>query len=627
MCGICGVFGRGDRATVEAMLATLRHRGPDDAFVVGGEAYSLGARRLSIVDVAGGRQPISNESGTVWAAENGELYNYPRLRPHLLANGHTLHTHCDTEVLPHLYEDYGTDLPRHIDGMFAIALWDDTKKIGLLARDRMGKKPLYYWQRGDQLFFASEIKALLKIPGFVREINLEALHHFLSLKHVPHPLSIFKGVSILPPAHRLIFEPGKPLRIERYWDVSFDVRPDAESQTEEEMVDRFLGLLKQGVERRLMSDVPIGFFLSGGLDSSLSTALAAEISPGRIKTFTLAYANESSTPGKDADRRWAQWVAEKYGTEHHEETIEFSNFPENLRKILTSFDEPFAGVVSSYFLSQLIARHVKVALAGDGADELFGSYLSHRLAQPLANYSRYLETGDRHLIRPFEDRPEYLASLLDDAPAATGGRPSDWAWRARLLVYSEDEKYALYSPEVADALAATSTRELLRETFDALTSTDPLNRVLEAEFKTVFPDQVLTYVDRLSMAHSLEVRTAYLDTDLVEFVAGLPGRVKIKQGDTKYLLKQAALKYFPPEMVSRPKEGFLMPVTQWFLNDLQDYVRATLSPERLASHGFFRQKQVDRLIDRLYQPGSDYTDVNKVLALVVFQEWYELYMS
>ena len=627
MCGICGVFGRGDRATVEAMLATLRHRGPDDAFVVGGEAYGLGARRLSIVDVAGGRQPISNESGTVWAAENGELYNYPRLRPHLLANGHTLHTHCDTEVLPHLYEDYGTDLPRHIDGMFAIALWDDTKKIGLLARDRMGKKPLYYWQRGDQLFFASEIKALLKIPGFVREINLEALHHFLSLKHVPHPLSIFKGVSILPPAHRLIFEPGKPLRIERYWDVSFDVRPDAESQTEEEMVDRFLGLLKQGVERRLMSDVPIGFFLSGGLDSSLSTALAAEISPGRIKTFTLAYANESSTPGKDADRRWAQWVAEKYGTEHHEETIEFSNFPENLRKILTSFDEPFAGVVSSYFLSQLIARHVKVALAGDGADELFGSYLSHRLAQPLANYSRYLETGDRHLIRPFEDRPEYLASLLDDAPAATGGRPSDWAWRARLLVYSEDEKYALYSPEVADALAATSTRELLRETFDALTSTDPLNRVLEAEFKTVFPDQVLTYVDRLSMAHSLEVRTAYLDTDLVEFVAGLPGRVKIKQGDTKYLLKQAALKYFPPEMVSRPKEGFLMPVTQWFLNDLQDYVRATLSPERLASHGFFRQKQVDHLIDRLYQPGSDYTDVNKVLALVVFQEWYELYMS
>ena len=628
MCGICGVFGRGDRAAVEAMLATLRHRGPDDGFVVGGEAFGMGARRLSIVDVAGGRQPISNESGTVWAVENGELYNYPQLlRPRLLASGHTLHTRCDTEVLPHLYEEHGTELPRHIDGMFAVAVWDDTRKIGLLARDRMGKKPLYYCQRGDQLFFASEIKALLTIPGFVREINLDALHHFLSLKHVPHPLSIFKGVSILAPAHRLVFESDKPLRIERYWDVSFDVRPDTDQLNESEMVDRFLGLLRQGVKRRLMSDVPIGFFLSGGLDSGLSTALAAEVSPGPIKTFTLAYANESTTPGKEADRRWARRVAEKYGTEHHEETIEFSNFPENLRRILMCFDEPFAGVVSSYFLSQLIARHVKVALAGDGADELFGSYLSHRLAQPLANYSRYLETGDPDLIRPFEDRPAYLASLLDEAAAPAGGRLSDWAWRARLLVYSEEEKHALYSPKVAEALGATSTRKLLHETFDALTSTDALNRVLEAEFRTIFPDQVLAYVDRLSMAHSLEVRTAYLDTDLVTFVAGLPGRVKIKQGDTKYLLKQAALRYFPAEMVNRPKEGFLMPVTQWFLNDLQGYVRATLSPDRLASHGFFCQKQVDWLIDRLYQPGSDHTHVNKVLALVVFQEWYELYMS
>ena len=410
-------------------------------------------------------------------------------------------------------------------------------------------------------------------------------------------------------------------------EASFDVRRAEEHRTEEEMVDRFLGLLRQGVERRLMSDVPIGFFLSGGLDSSLSTALAAEVSPGPIKTFTLAYANESTTPGKEQDRRWARWVAEKYGTEHHEETIEFSNFPENLRKILTCFDEPFAGVVSSYFLSQLIARHVKVALAGDGADELFGSYLSHRLAQPLANYPQYLETGDRDLIRPFEERPAYLASLLDDAEAPADGRPRDWAWRARLLVYSEAEKHALYSSKVTDALGVTSTRELLHETFDALTSTDPLNRVLEAEFRTIFPDQVLTYVDRLSMVHALEVRTAYLDTELVTFVAGLPGRVKIKQGDTKYLLKQAALKYFPAEMVNRPKEGFLMPVTQWFQNDLQNYVRATLSPDRLASHGFFRQEEVDRVIDRVYQPGSDHTHVNKVLALVVFQEWYELYMS
>jgi asparagine synthase (glutamine-hydrolysing) len=627
MCGICGVFGRSDRATVESMLATLRHRGPDDEFVVSGEAFGLGARRLSIVDVQGGRQPLSNETATVWAAQNGELYNYPRVRPLLVAGGHVLHTHCDTEILPHLYEEYGSDLPRHIDGMFAIAVWDDVRKTGLLARDRMGKKPLYYHQRGDQLYFASEIKALLEVPGFTRELNLEALHHFLSLKHVPHPLTIFKGVFILPPAHTLIFKPGEPLCIQRYWDISFNPAADADAIPEGEMVDRFLDLLRQGVERRLMSDVPIGFFLSGGLDSSLSTALAAELSRGRISTFTLTYASASTTPGKEQDRRWARWVAEKYGTEHHEETIEFSNFPENLRRILRCFDEPFAGVVSSYFLSQLIARHVKVALAGDGADELFGSYLSHRLAQPLANFAQYEQTGDRNLIRPFEERPEYLAGLLGAGGGSGNGLPRDWAWRSSLFVLSEDEKRALYSADVAAAVADVSTTSSFRATFDAIETRDPLNRVLEAEFRTIFPDQVLTYVDRLSMAHSLEVRTAYLDTDVVTFVAGLPGRLKIKNGDTKHLLKLAAMKYFPAEMVCRPKEGFLMPVTEWMLNDLEDYVRETLSAARVAMHGLFRQDRVDALVNRLYEPGSDYTHVNKVLALIVFQEWYEMYLA
>jgi asparagine synthase (glutamine-hydrolysing) len=626
MCGICGVFGRGNREVVESMLATLGHRGPDDSFAVGGEAFGLGARRLSIVDVAGGRQPMSNETGTVWAAENGELYNYQRIRARVIDGGHTLHTRCDTEVLPHLYEEYGTDLPRHIDGMFAVAVWDDARKIGLLARDRMGKKPLYYYQSGDQLYFASEIKALLRVPGFVREINLDALHHFLSLKHVPHPLSIFKRIAMLPPAHRLVFTPDAPSRVERYWDVSFEVRPGTDHMDEEELVDEFLALLRRAVERRFMSDVPIGFFLSGGLDSSLSTALAAELCPAHIKTFTLTYSNDSTTPGKEQDRRWARWVAEKYETDHHEEPIEFSSFPDNLRNVLRCFDEPFAGVVSSYFLSQAIARHVKVALAGDGADELFGSYLSHRLAQPLANFSAYLESGDVSLIRPFDDRPDYLASLLNGASPADA-RPRDWAWRSKLLVFTEDEKRALYAPDVDRAVDAASTPELLRETFDALTTRDPLNRVLEAEFRTIFADQVLTYVDRLSMAHSLETRTAYLDTDVVQFVAGLPGRLKIRNGETKYLLKKAALRYFPAEMVFRPKEGFLMPVTEWILSDLQPYVRETLCASRLSAHRLFRESAVDALVDAVYRPGADYRDVNKVLALLVFQEWYELYMT
>jgi asparagine synthase (glutamine-hydrolysing) len=622
MCGICGMFGRGDREIVATMLETLRHRGPDDGYVVTGDRFAIGARRLSILDVEGGRQPMTNEDGSVWAAQNGELYNYPILRRQLLDSGHRLSTRCDTEVLAHLYEEHGVDLPKYIDGMFAVALWDDGRQSGLLARDRMGKKPLYYWQAGDALYFASELKALLEIPGFRRTINVEALHHFLSLKHVPHPLTIFEGVSMLPPAHRLTFRPGERPVVSRYWDIDFTVDPELARQSEDDLADEFVRLLHQGVRRRLMSDVPIGFFLSGGLDSSLSTALAAEES-GRIKTFTLTYPADSTTPGKEEDRRWARWVAERYDTEHYEEAVEFSRYPDNLRRILRCFDEPFAGVVSSYFLSELIARHVKVALAGDGADELLGSYLSHRLAQPLANFAEYSRTLDGRLITPFEDRPGYLAAL-----AGPGDSPArDWEWRARLLVFGDEEQRGLYCPDLARAVRDTSTAAYLEETFDSLTATDPLNRILEAEFRTIFPDQVLTYVDRLSMAHSLEVRSAYLDTDLVTFVAKLPGAVKIKSGDTKHLLKHAAARYFPAEMVRRPKEGFLMPVAQWLMGDLQPYVRDTLAAANLRAHGLFRPERVNALVDRLYQPGADYTDVNKVLALVVFQEWYALYMK
>lgn len=617
MCGIAGVFGQGDASIVRGMLGVLAHRGPDDEHVVSGPEFALGARRLSIVDVDGGRQPLANEDGTVWAIQNGELYNFPETRRALLARGHRLRTRCDTEILPHLYEDHGVDFVRHIDGMFAVALWDEAGKVGVLARDRMGKKPLYYHQAGGALFFASEIKALLTLPGFTRRLNLEALHHFLSYKHVPHPLSMFEGIAALPPAHVLIVRPGKEPDLQRYWAVDFSPAREWATRPEADVVEHLLALLRQGIERRLMADVPIGFFLSGGIDSSLSTALAAEASRGPIRTFTLTYAADSTIAGKEEDRRWARWVAQRYRTEHYEEAVTFTSFPENLRRILRCFDEPFAGVVSTYYLAQLIGRHVKVALSGDGADELFGSYLSHRLAFPLAHYPEFLRTGAGDLIRPFDSEPERLRELAG---------MDDWAWRHTLGVFTDEEKTALYAPDVLAATRGFSTREHLREQFASLTATDPLNRILEAEFRTIFPDQVLTFVDRLSMAHSLEVRTAFLDTDVVTFVAGLPGRLKIHDGETKYLLKQAALKYFPPDMVFRKKEGFVMPVADWLRGELEPYVRQTLSGERLARHGVFDIRRVRELVDGFYRSGPSHTYANKVLALIVFQEWYELYM-
>jgi asparagine synthase (glutamine-hydrolysing) len=592
MCGIAGFFGDGDRAVVPAMLEALHHRGPDDRHIEAGQRYAIGATRLSILDVQGGRQPLRNEDGTVIAAQNGELYNFPLVRPALLERGHRLATRTDTEVLPHLWEEVGERLPERIDGMFAVALWDERQRVGLLARDRMGKKPLYYWQHHDVLYFASELKALLTVPGFTRRLNLEALHHYLSYKHVPHPMTIFEGVRMLPPAHRLVFRPGTHPVISRYWTLSF--ASDQRVHDETEAVDELLVRMRQAVSRRLMSDVPVGFFLSGGIDSSLTTALAAEMTRSPVKTFTLTYANSATTSGKEQDRRWANWVADRYGTEHHEESIAVEDYPGSLRKILRAFDEPFAGVVSTYFLSQRMAQYVKVAVAGDGADELFGSYLSHRVA-------------------------------AGAEPLPAGVSDADWEWRSRLLVMDDEEKRALYSADVRAALAAVSTREHVRTAFAQLTAQDPLNRMLEAEWHGIFPDQVLTFVDRLSMAHSLEVRSAFLDTDVVEYVASLPGSLKIRNGETKYILKRAAARYFPEEMVRRPKEGFLMPITQWMLGSLQPWVREMLSPERLAFHGLFDPIRVNDLVKTAYLPGSGYREVNKVLALVVFQEWFEMY--
>ncbi len=613
MCGIAGIFGHGDATICQAMLSALVHRGPDDGHQVTGPDYSLGARRLSILDLAGGRQPVSNERGTIWAAQNGEIYNFPALRKKLLASGHQLRTHCDTETLPHLYEDHGTDLPKYIDGMFAVAVWDTREQTGLLARDRMGKKPLYYWMRDNTLFFASEIKALLRIPGIRPRLNLEGLHHYLSYKHVPHPLSIFQGISILPPAHLLVYQPGRPLQIRKYWDLEPTNDADVK-ESEEQLVERLLELLRQGVKRRLMSDVPIGFFLSGGIDSSLSTALAAEQAGGRIKTFTLTYAPDSTTKGKDEDQKWARWLARRYGTEHYEETIDFGDFPESFRSILRCFDEPFSGVVSTYFLARLIAREVKVALAGDGADELFGSYLSHRLAFPLANYEAFRKTGQAELIRPFEQRPDFLEPLA---------QLEDWAWRSKLFVFSEEEKRQLYAPQVVTATSEFSTPRHLQRAFQSPECRDPLNRILDAEFRGIFPDQVMTFVDRLSMAHSLEVRTAFLDTDVVKFVAALPGRLKIKGGETKYLLKLAARRYLPDEMVYRPKEGFVMPVNGWLVRRLQAYVRETLGPSQLAQHGLFNTEVVTQWIEEFYAGREQHA--NKILSLLAFQEWYQLY--
>ncbi len=597
------------------MLRVMAHRGPDDQHLVHGEAYTLGARRLSIIDLDNGRQPLACDQGRIWAAQNGEIYNFRERRQQLEARGHQFETRSDTEVLPHLFQEFGFDFPQQLEGMFAVSLWDEKERTGILVRDRAGQKPVYYYPEAGCLWFASEIKALLQVPGLTRRINSQALHYYLSYKNVPAPLTIFEGVTQLRPGHRLLWRAGEIARLDRYWHL--DWTPLEGDPGQQELADELLKRLRQGVKRRLVSDVPIGFFLSGGIDSSLSTALAAEESPNQIKTFTLKYTADSTTPGKELDLRCAREIAARYNTDHHEELMDFSHFKEELPAVLSHFDEPFSGVISTYFLSRLIAKHVKVALSGDAADEFFGSYLSHRLARPLAEFHQAKSEGRKPgCLGHFEEQRDFLERLES---------PHDWEWRYKLLVFSDEEKANLYSPAFREQTRDYSTLEHLRGVFSSLTAQDPTNRILEAEFHTQLPDQVLAFVDRLSMAHSLEIRTGFLDSEFMEYAARIPGHFKIDGSDCKAVLKTAARGHLPASAIDRPKEGFVMPVNQWLNSWLFDYAQEALSPAQLKIHGLFSSQAVSDLLTR-FQNG-DQSLANRVLSLLSFQIWHQIYLE
>ena len=619
MCGIAGVFGVKDPETVARMLRVMAHRGPDDQHVVYGEGYTLGARRLSIIDLDNGRQPLSEDQKRIWAAQNGEIYNFREAREELLKNttGHVFFTDGDTEVIPHLYREYGLDFPTKLEGMFAISLFDEIEQQGVLARDRSGKKPLYYLEHQGALWYASEVKALLQVPGFQRKLNLEAVHHYLSYKNVPTPLSIFEGIKMLKPAHRLLWKNGQIRSVEPYWRL--DWTPFEGKLDEQELAEEFIRRMKAGVKRRLVSDVPIGFFLSGGIDSSLSTALAAEVAPDQIKTFTLTYSEESSTPGKELDLRCAREIAKRYDTDHHEEQMNYGDFQRELPAILSHFDEPFSGVVSTYFLSRLISKHVKVAISGDGSDELFGSYLTHRMARPAAELCRARAEGRE---------PGDLGHFSEGQPREFLGRiaePQDWVWKHKLAVFTDADKQSLYSSEAAGNFSKFSTQNHLQSIMSDLTAGDPTNRILETEFLTQLPDQVLAFTDRLSMAHSLEIRTAFLDTQVMEFVARIPERFKIRDRDVKVALKTAARPYLPASAIDRPKEGFVLPVNQWLQGWLFSYAKEALSPSELKRHDLFSTTEVTSLLNRF--EGGDAGLANKILSLLSFQIWYDIYMA
>jgi asparagine synthase (glutamine-hydrolysing) len=553
------------------MCDKIVHRGPDESGYYEGGRMQMGMRRLSIVDLAGGRQPVANEDGSILTVFNGELYNHLELRKELREKGHVFRTrNSDTEIIVHAYEEWGADWVRRVNGMFGLAVWDRTEERLLLYRDRMGKKPLYYALADGTLVFGSEIKSLLLHPKVSRDLNPAGLAGYFALKNTSAPDTAYAAVRQLLPGDMLIWKNGEA-RTERWWKPSFTPIEDI---TEEEAAREIRRLLESAVRLRMQCDVPFGAYLSGGVDSSTVASLMSRFHSHPVQTFCLGYEDDvqGQFEGKAQDIHHAREMARRIGSDHHELIINAQTFAESMPDVLAAFDEPFSGTISTFFLSTLIRQHVKVAISGDGADEIFASYLTHRLSFPMEHFQRLKGQGKSEhaqfsedelaLLHPF-DSPDRFAFLRRIAS------PVMSEWRDALSVFTTAERARLLMPDFfGDCLPPVNPYRA----FDTGgTARDALNRTLEVEQAELLPNQILPFVDRLSMAHSIEVRCPFLDHRLVEFVDSLPGEFKIRGGVNKYILKKAVEGIIPPEVVNRPKEGFVQPIYSWMHGALRQW--------------------------------------------------------
>ena len=624
MCGIAGKLNTDRTKQVEpglirAMCQTIFHRGPDDEGIYVDGPVGLGMRRLSIIDLAGGHQPISNEDGTVWVVFNGEIYNYRDLRPGLEARGHRFATNSDTEAIVHLYEEYGPDFVDHLRGMFAIALWDKRRETLVLVRDRLGIKPLYYAALGDRLVFGSELKALLP-DGISREIDRQALHEYLSYNYIPGPRSIFKAVKKLQPGHRLIARHGR-VTVEPYWRPAPPARADGGTEPVAYYVERLTELLKESVRYRLIADVPLGVFLSGGLDSSTVVAVMREVSSDPIKTFSIGFEDVSYN-----ELPYARTVAQHFETEHHEFMVR-PDAVDLVPKLVHFFDEPFAdsSAIPSYYLSELARRHVTVALGGDGGDEVFAGYETYT-AYKIASLYRGLSPSLTAMIPPLVARLpvshrkisfDYKAKRFIQGALLPPER-AHYAWKE---VFSDEMKHHLYAADANGHLA--DPFGAFERQFADCTASAMLSRLQYVDLRVYLPEDILVKVDRTSMAHSLEVRVPLLDHKLVEFAATIPPELQLRGLRKKYLLKRAMAHRLPGQILNRKKGGFNVPVPTWLRNELHDYVRDVLSEKRLREQGFFRPSYVQHMIRDHADLRADYS--RNLWGLLIFALWHEEY--
>lgn len=622
MCGIAGVAGPGldPRAELQAMSDSLRHRGPDGSGAVHRQLCSLAMRRLAILDVEGGAQPCSNESESVFSVFNGEIYNFEALHEHLRSRGHRLHGYGDSACLPHLYEEYGDGLFEHLRGMFAIAIWDEQRSRLILARDRLGQKPLYYAAVGGRLWFASELKALLCVGEISRELDPIAIDEYLTYQYVPHPRSILRDVKKLPPGHVLIWEMGE-IRVKPYWDLSYASGTALPIGNEEDLAAELRERLLDAVRIRMISERPLGAFLSGGVDSSAVVAAMALQSTAPIKTFSIGFAEQ------DFDELpYARRVAERFGTEHHELIVD-PQVHSLLPRLAAMFDEPFAdsSAVPSLLLAEMTREHVVVALNGDGGDEAFGGYT--RYAQylragkgmPWPRAVGRLGVGLGGALSSSQLAPSKLRSFGRTLARLANTDPAD-RYAATVSYFTPLESRALYQRDFTAQLATSDPFQLTRNEWRAADEADVINRMLACDTHLYLPGDLLPKVDITTMAVGLEARSPFLDHPLVEWSATLPGTMKVRDGQTKFLLKRAVEDWLPPDIVHRKKMGFGIPRDAWLQGPLMPLARELLNDPRASIRAYLRGEAVDRLVeDHRHHANHG----SRLWALLMLELWFK----
>jgi asparagine synthase (glutamine-hydrolysing) len=619
---VCGIVGKIDfagpveSARIHQMCGVMEHRGPDSRGIYSQGGVGLGIQRLAIIDVAGGDQPIFNEDGTVAVVMNGEIYNYRELRDELRRRGHHFSSRSDTEVLVHLYEEHGERMVERLRGMFAFAIWDDRERRLFCARDRVGKKPLFWARRGLRIWFASELRALLVDPELDRDVDPVAIDAYLALQYVPHPLSVFKGIQKLPPASTLTVSEGRE-DIRRYWSLDYTAKTDALNP--DELDERVRELIREATRIRLMSEVPLGAFLSGGIDSSAVVAAMAEQMSEPVKTFSIGF------PDRAFDElNYARLVAERFATEHHEFVVE-PHALEIMPKLARHYGEPFAdaSAIPSFYLAELTGRHVTVALNGDGGDESFAGYRRY-VSNDKASHLNWLPTSIGRLAplfaRPWgyglrnngtRARIQRLARTLAMDPP---DRYAHW-----MSIFDDRRRDQLLTPEFA-ALRNVRAEDFVARAWTRWPAVDRIDRMLSTDVQTYLPCDLLVKMDIATMAHSVEARSPFLDHHVMEFAASLPADDKLCGLSGKRILKRALRGWVPDEILDRPKMGFGVPLGRWFREELRTLPNDVLLDSRTLARGYFRRNEVERLIGEHQEGSADHSP--RIWALLQLEMWH-----